>query len=227
MVDLCGRHESCVIEIDGTLGSDLDVSSRDGCISLHLCCGTEACDCKGATLRWIEVNTVEPLPDAPEGCYVLAALDIDPDDATFDPAMEVSICYVPDELPAGMDEGNLAIAVLDEETGEWSFIGGTVDTDAQMVSFATEHLSVYGLLAVPAPTATPTTTTKAKQFAETDTAPSTGSGDGMGTGVWIGIIVALVLLLAIGVGLWLMKRNMLTFADLNDSVRDWFTNLRR
>ena len=225
MVDAVDRTGYCSIGSDGIVGEDFTVSSRDGCVVISLSEGTQALDAEGDRLSYIDVMPVEPLPEPPEGHFVLAAFEFKPDGATFVQAMGATLCFDPADIPEGMSPDNIVIAVLDAETGEWSFIGGTVDTDSNTITFDIDHFSVYGVLAAPAaPTATPTTTTEDKQFSGTDMVPAAGAGGGIGMGVWIGIIVAVVILLAIAAGLWIMKRRGLEFSDLRDGAADlWDT----
>jgi len=221
MVDAVDRTGYCSIDSDGIVGEDFTVTSRDGCVTISLYQGTQALDAEGDRLSYIDVMPVEPLPEPPEGHFVLAAFEFKPDGATFVQAMGATLCFDPADIPEGMSPDNIVIAVLDAETGEWSFIGGTVDTDNNTITFDIDHFSVYGVLAAPAaPTATPSATTTPKPTV----APPPASGGGLGTGALIGIIVAAVILLAIGVGLWIMKRRGLEFSDLRDGAADmWDT----
>jgi hypothetical protein len=217
LVDVVDRTKSCSIDSDGIVGEDFEVTSRDECVTLHLSEGTEALDAEGNRLRYIEVTPVEPPPDPPEGYYLLAAFDFEPDGATFSQMMEATLCFDPDEIPEWMRAENIVIGVLDEETGEWSFISGTVDTENNTITFDIDHFTVFGVLAAPAvPTATPAPTKTPKPTVT----PTPTSGGGLSTGALIGIIVAVVLLLGIGVGLWIMKQRMISFSDLWDSIKE-------
>jgi hypothetical protein len=223
MVDVVDRAQSCSIDSDGIVGEDFEATSRDGCVALRLSEGTEARDSSGYRLRYIDLTPVEPLPDPPEGHYVLAAFDFEPDGATFSQALEATLCFNTSDIPDGMSAENIVIAVLDEETGEWSFISGTVDTENNTITFDLYHFTIYGVLAAPAvPTATPAPTKTPKPTVT----PPPAEGSGLGTGALIGIIVAVVILLAIGVGLWIMKRRGMDFSDLRDSAADLWDSIK-
>ena len=186
MVDAVDRTGSCSMDSDGIVGEDFEVTSRDGCVVIRLSEGTEALDSEGYRLRYIDVTPVEPLPDPPEGHYVLAAFDFKPDGTTFSQALEATLCFDPGDIPDGMSAENIVIAVLDEETGEWSFIGGTVDTENNTITFDLNHFTIYGVLAAPAaPTATPTSTTTP----EPTVTPPPDEGGGLSTGALIGISI--------------------------------------
>ena len=152
---------------------------------------------------------------------MLAAFEFKPDGATFSQALQATLCFGPDAIPDGMSAEDIVIGVLDEETGEWSFIGGTVDSGNNTITFDISHFTVYGVLAAPAaPTPTPSATATPKPTVT----PPPASGGGLGTGALIGIIVAAVILLAIAAGLWIMKRRGMDFSDLRDGTADlWDT----
>lgn len=59
--------------------------------------------------------------------------------------------YDPDKLPAGLDESLLGIWHFDNGLNRWVF-GGTVDADANTISFVTESLSPFALgVSIPEP----------------------------------------------------------------------------
>jgi hypothetical protein len=136
---------------------------------------------------------------------VLAAFDFEPDGATFSQALEATLCFDPVDIPDGMSAENIVIAVLDEETGEWSFIGGTVDTENNTITFDLNHFTIYGVLAAPAvPTAMPSATTTPKPTVT----PEPEEGGGLSTGALIGISIAAGILLGLIVGafVWWRRR---------------------
>ena len=89
----------------------------------------------------------------------------------------------PDALPEGVREADLVIALLDEATGEWEFVTGVVDTDANTITFSIDHFTLFAILAAPDPTPTPTP------------APAWGWGTGVWTGIGIEIAILAALLL--------------------------------
>jgi hypothetical protein len=197
-----GHLEYCDTDSNGTIKEDFEGTSSDGAIAIHLAEGTEALDPDGSRLRNLHVELVEPLPDPPEGCFVLAAFDFEPDGATFNPPIELTIAYDPDSLPEGMSEGNLVIAVFNDETGEWEFLNCQVDTESHKVTVFISHLSVYGLLAAPAE-ATPNPTATATPPPAEPTPTPTG---GLGTGALIGIIIGVLVVIGLAVGIWIIYK---------------------
>lgn len=213
MVDVVDNTETCPVDATGEVVNDFSASSRDDCVQVQLDAGTDAEDKNGNPLTYLDISPVDPLPDAPEGHFVLAAFDFSPDGASFSPALQVTLCYDPDEIPDGMIAENIVIAVLNEDTGEWDFIGGTVNPDDHTITFSTKSLSIYGVLAAPA-SATPTPGPATPTPAPTKTSKPGKGGGGISTGVIVAIVVVVVLLLLIGGGIWLMKRKKMTFKDV-------------
>jgi len=159
-VDLWGDVSSWDITDDGVLLEDVDATSPDGRVTIHIDEGTTVLGPDGEPLAEIAVTPVDPLPTPPAGYHVIAAFDFGPDNASFDPGIQITIAYDPEALPEGVDEANLVIAFRDETTGEWEFVTGVVDPDANTVTFSIDHFTVFAILAetVPTPTPTPTPT---------------------------------------------------------------------
>jgi len=161
-LDLWGDVSSWDISDDGVLLEDVDATSTDGNVTIHIAEGTTVLGPDGEPLDEIMVTPVDPLPTPPEGYHVIAAFDFEPDDATFDPGIEITIAYDPEALPDGVDEANLVVAFRDEATGEWVFVTGVVDTDANTLTFSIDHFTVFAILGeiapIPTPTPTPTPT---------------------------------------------------------------------
>jgi len=112
--------------------------------------GTQIGNHSGGICDSIAVMPVYPLPAPPQGCYILAAFNFQPDNNTFNPPIQITLKYDPNLIPWGMDDSNVVIAVLDEGTGEWEFLVGTLDAVSNTASFTITHFTVYGLLAAPA-----------------------------------------------------------------------------
>lgn len=211
MVDVVDDTELCPVDANGEVAGDFAASSRDGCVEIQLDAGTDAEDADGDPLTYLDVSPVDPLPDPPEGYYVLAAFNFDPDGASFSPAMQVTICFDPDDIPDGMSADDIVIGIYDEDSGEWDFIGGTVNPDDNTITFSTKSFSIYGVLAAPA-SATPTPVSPTPTPTKTSNGGKDGGG-GIGTGVIVAIIIVVVLL-AVGGGIWWMKRKKITFKDV-------------
>lgn len=179
-VNVCGQVTSCSIYTDGSIPADTEASSGDGSVTVGLPAGTQIGSSDGGTSDSLEVMPVYPLPEPPQGCMILAAFSFQPDNNTFNPPIQITLKYDPNLIPWGMNESNLAVAVLNETSGQWDFFNGTVNAAANTFSFTISHCSVYGLLATPATPAHPA---------------SSGPNEDILIGIIGGIVVLLVILL--------------------------------
>jgi uncharacterized membrane protein/phage protein U len=65
---------------------------------------------------------------------------------------DIGFPFDPDELEAaGLDPENLKVVYLDPDTGEWTQVDTTVDTDANIAYASPEHFSSWTLIATTAP----------------------------------------------------------------------------
>ena len=173
------------------LTEDVNATSPDGRVTINIAQRTFVLGPDGKRLDEIVVTPVDPLPTPPEGYHVIAAFDFEPDDATFDPGINITIGYDPDTLPGRVNEANLAIASRNETTGEWVFMTGVVDTDTNTVTFSIDHFTVFAMLAADVPIPTPTPTPTATPTPTPTPAP------GLSTAAWTIIGEALLVFIAL------------------------------
>jgi len=227
-IDVCGNIAYFNLDNNGRIGQNAEVSSPDGNVVISIAAGTALLDGESKPLHNLTVTPVEPPPSPPEGCFMLAAFDFEPNGTTFNPPMELTITYDPGSMPEGMSEENLVIAVFDEATDKWEFLECEVDAESNKVAVFISHLSVYGLLASPsspaapaasAPSHTVTTTlplTETAPLAPSTTATATPhptetpppSTDGLGSSTWVGIGMGIGILAISGLaaGLWIIYK---------------------
>jgi hypothetical protein len=94
---------------------------------------------------------------------LVAALELGPTGATFNPPVTVNMQYDPSNLPAGAREGDLIIVFYDTTTSTWVPLQNIViDTVHHTISCTTSHFTQFAVLYAPVgitTTATTTTTT--------------------------------------------------------------------
>lgn len=96
-------------------------------------------------------------PPPPEDTNVIGIPhDIGPSRATFDKAVTICFSYDPGEVPDGVEEKDLVIAVwdegADEGAGEWVDLEGcVVDTEAHRVCASVTHFTAFSVMAHTAP----------------------------------------------------------------------------
>lgn len=126
---------------NGAVSMATSLSSGNGSLSISLAANT-AVNLQGSqNLTVIQLAT---LPTPPAGSKTISAYACGPDNATFSPALTVTVKYDPNSLPADVPEANLYIALL--QNNNWSELGSTVDTSAKTVSAPISHFSTYAVL---------------------------------------------------------------------------------
>jgi len=100
---------------------------------------------EGAPLQSVEAEIVSQgnWPERPAGKSILAAFDFGPDGATFTPAMTITLEYDPAQIPEGVAEGDLVIASLNGETGEWEYPPASVNTENNTISVEVSHFTIF------------------------------------------------------------------------------------
>jgi hypothetical protein len=93
---------------------------------------------------------------------MVAALELGPTGATFNPPVTVNMQYDPSTLPAGAGQGDLVIAYYDTTTGTWVPLNNIViDTVNHTIRCTTTHFTQFAVLYAPAGITTTATTTTA------------------------------------------------------------------
>ncbi len=144
--------------VDATahLIEDVVATSTDGIITIYMSNGTEITNPNGEQFAELSLTSVNTPPSPTDGKIIIAAFALEPSGVTFDPAIQITIKYDPDTLPAGTDESELMIACFNDTTDKWEFISSpvSVDSNAHTVTFSIGHFSTYAILA-PDGSATP------------------------------------------------------------------------
>ena len=188
-----GQCDKTEVNSLGKIMDEFRASSTDRDISVYIAEYTKMKGADGKRLAGINIEEIDTPPAPPAGYVVLKAFDFNPDGATFDPGIQITITFDPSQVAPGE---TVVIAYYNETTGEWQFIEGTVTEDGQAV-FVIEHCSIFGVLASVVPALQPTPTA----------APAvTPSGGGLGAGALIGIVIGVLVVLALAVYFILGKK---------------------
>jgi len=138
----------------GEFTDDVSIESGDGNVELDIPEGTIGLSEQGRRLVSIEVQEMEDPPDPPAESEVIGlTYDFEPDGATFDPAITLTFHYDPDALPEGVSEGNLTLAVWDEDSSTWLMLETTVDPETNTLTSKVSHFTPFAILTPPHPAA--------------------------------------------------------------------------
>ena len=133
-INLLGEKNEFSVDSQGILKSEVEVSSADGRIGLSLDKGTAVLKQAGKPLYSIHVVIDTSLSSPPESAYILGPVyDLEPQGATFDPQIKLTLSYDPETLPEGLRENDLYIAYYNG--AEWcETFYKKVDTKAHSVT---------------------------------------------------------------------------------------------
>jgi len=138
----------------GEFTRDVNAESEDGNVVLTINEGTVGLDEHGRPLVSIEINEIDDPPDPPEESNRIGlTYDLEPDGATFDPPVSLTFHYDPDEIPEGVSEESLVIAMWDEDTGEWVDLECTVDPETNTITAKVSHFTPFSVVAFTHPAA--------------------------------------------------------------------------
>jgi len=143
-----------IVTTSGEFTRDFSAESEDGNIELAIDAGTIGLTKEGQKLVKISIDEMDDPPDPPEESNRIGlTYDLGPDGATFDPPVSLTFHYDPDEIPEGVSEENLVIAVWDEDTGEWVDLECTVDPETNTITAKVSHFTPFSVVAFTHPAA--------------------------------------------------------------------------
>ena len=136
------------ITTHGIFTEYIKARSFDKKVTLLIDEGTTGKTSKGAPLSWVFIQPEDDFPMPSEGLAMLSlAYDVSPYGATFDPYATIQMVFNPADIPDGVDELDLFIATLNEDTGKWVRLESHVDPENHTVSTEIFHLSLYAVMA--------------------------------------------------------------------------------
>jgi hypothetical protein len=184
--DIGGTKASLNITSSGVIQQAVDITSADEKINLHIPAGTTANNSEGEPLDELNMSSTTVYPAAYGDRNVIAAFNFDPDGATFNPGIVVTLHYTHDDIPAGVNESSLIVALYNESSGRWEYIDGDVNTIANTITFTVNHFTTFAI----------------------QTPPIKSGSAGLGAWVIIVIIFAVVIILGLVGGLYLKHRRI-------------------
>jgi len=145
--NIFGETKTYYTEYYGDVYQTIRGTSPDGNLGITIPKYTTALGPNGKRLESLSISVNDDPPPPPENTNVIGLpYDFEPNGATFDPPIILTWEYDPDDLPAGVVEGNLILAFYDEVAGEWVELECTVDTDTNTITASVSHFTVFVIL---------------------------------------------------------------------------------
>jgi peptidoglycan/xylan/chitin deacetylase (PgdA/CDA1 family) len=175
-VSLDGLVSATPLEVNsqGVIQSAAQLKTKDGKVILDFTNSTKLLTSDNTILSSLTAGILDSPPAPMPGHSIIAAYTLEPDGATFDPALKLTLSYDPLKLPSGVTEEDLFIAYFDGT--QWRKIETTVDPLTQTAIAKASHLSDYALigkvnslqvLTTPTPSETPTSAPSLPSFSNT------------------------------------------------------------
>jgi hypothetical protein len=184
--DIGGTKASWNTSSTGVIPQAVNVVSADGEINIHIPAGTTALNDEGEPLDELNMSSTAAYPAASGDRAVIAAFNFDPDGATFNPGIQITLTYDPDTIPAGVNESSLIIAFYNESSEGWEYITGVVNTGANTITFTVRHFTTFTI----------------------QTPPVKHAGGGVAAWVIIVIVFFFAIVLGVIAGLYLKHRRI-------------------
>jgi len=136
-----------IVTTAGVFTEHFTITSECACCTLDIPEGTVGLTEELEPLDEITLVPMDEPPPPPEDAHVIGlGCDFGPDGATFDPPITLTLRYDPDALPEGVAEGDLVIAMWDEEAGEWIELDCVVDTVNNTITAHVSHFTTFAVI---------------------------------------------------------------------------------
>jgi hypothetical protein len=139
---------------EGVFTDDVNFESVDGNVELTIDEGTIGLTETGRRLMRMSIDEMEDPPAPPkESNRIGLTYDLGPSGATFNPAITLEFTYDEGDIPEGVSEGNLVVAMWDEGAGKWVDLPCTVDPETNTITVSVSHFTAFSVIASTKPAA--------------------------------------------------------------------------
>jgi hypothetical protein len=143
-----------LVDETGVFLEEVVAASADGLTQVSVPEGATGQTADGEPLTEIAIVEMETPPAAPaDGNIIGLVYEFGPEGATFDQPITLTFTYDPAQLPEGVAEEDLVLAVWDDAAGRWIELPSVVDVAAKTVSAQLDHFSSFTIAYIPAPAA--------------------------------------------------------------------------
>lgn len=137
------------VDAQGIVQTVSQLKTADGKLILDIDKGTKLLDALGNRLAFLSSALQSSPPPAPSGEVIVIAYNLDPNGATFSPAITLTIQYDPAGIPEDIAEEDLVIAYYDG--AEWVEVDSEVDTEENTITASILHFTTFAVIGTPLP----------------------------------------------------------------------------
>ena len=179
------------VDTTGMFTQTVTASSADGKVRVTVEEGVRGLSAECRRLSWITVRPAYYPPTPPAGAHIIGlGYRFQPSGATFAPPITITYTYDESEIPAGIAEEDLVVAVWDEANGQWVELASIVDPVTNTITTQVSHFSIHAIIVH----GIPPIQEDATAIQEDATAIEEGSNWGLVGGI-TGACIAVVILL--------------------------------
>ena len=146
-LDILGSESRFRVDHNGRVLESLEVKSADYLLIINIPKGTIAIQ-NGRRLTGLDVKVNDNPPVPPSDSHIIGlAYDFTPEGATFDPPINITFQYDPNNLPLNVSEEDLVIAYYDTDNGRWEECSCTFDPINHYITASISHFTNFALIA--------------------------------------------------------------------------------
>ena len=145
-----GTNASWNTSSAGVIQQAVNITSVDKKINIYIPSGTIALNSEGEPLDELNMSSAVAYPAASGNRFIVAAFYFEPDGATFNPGIVVTLSYTHAMIPAGVNESSLIVALYNESSSSWEPISnGVVNTNANTITLTVHHFTTFAIQTPP------------------------------------------------------------------------------
>jgi len=143
---------SDAVNSSGKFTREVTGQSEDGKVEITIPKNTIGKNRNGQPLHSITIKEKKTPPSPPANARIIGLVyDLEPDGSTFDPPISVTFHYKQSQIPDGVSEENLVLAIWDKTLGEWQILPGTVDPTDNTITAQVAHFCEFTVIAYTRP----------------------------------------------------------------------------
>lgn len=139
---------SAYINESGVTISQVFAYSDDSTIELNIGEGTTCLTGEGQPFSKVKICAILSPLFSPELDFMIGqAYDFKPDGAMFNPPITLNFTYNPQDIPDGVSEEDLVIAVWDQESYNWVKLPSICNPSSHVITAQISHFTIFSILA--------------------------------------------------------------------------------